>query len=659
MAIDRNATLRNAEKLVRQGKLDLAAAEYRRVVEDQPRDWNTANTLGDLYVRIGQSDKAVEQFTRVADHLSAEGFWPKAGAIYKKVLRLKPDHEPTLLQMAEIAASQGLLADARTHLTTVMERRKGRRDTRGVTELRVRLGTLDPADLDGRLTAARARVELGHVADAVRDLQGIAGDLMKKGKDAEAFKLLREAVGLDPKDREVRARLARAALARGDLATAAEFLTVEIAGDDPELLLVVAGVRLRGDAPEEGLSILRDLVERHPGHREQITRLTVAVVEQLPESAFRVIDLIVEPMIASGDLASAASLLQEFVARAPTYLPALLRLVEISVDSGLESTMYTAQAQLADAYLAAGLAAEALFIAEDLMAREPWEPANVERLRRALELAGEPDPAGLIAERLGGRSPFMSTAMGDEGVDFTPFESQAPEDDVAGPVDVMAPAENTAGTGIGQDATGVPASMGSDLVPEPAFTAPTAPASVAAATAHAEAETVEVDLSIVLDGDEPSSSHEPARAPASDLDGVFAQFRGEAGRRSAVEAAEESYARALELRAAGDLDGAVSALQEASRVPTLRFAAAALLGRICRDRGMVTEAIEWFERAAEAPPPNTDDMHELLYDFAEALERVGEVARSLAVSLMLQAEAGEYRDVAARVDRLSKVQTRG
>ena len=64
MAIDRAATLRNAEKLLRQGKLDAAIAEYVRVVEEQPRDWNAANTLGDLYVRAGQIDKAVEQFSR-------------------------------------------------------------------------------------------------------------------------------------------------------------------------------------------------------------------------------------------------------------------------------------------------------------------------------------------------------------------------------------------------------------------------------------------------------------------------------------------------------------------------------------------------------------------------------------------------------------------
>ena len=48
--------------------------------------------------------------------------------------------------------------------------------------------------------------------------------------------------------------------------------------------------------------------------------------------------------------------------------------------------------------------------------------------------------------------------------------------------------------------------------------------------------------------------------------------------------------------------------------------------------------------------------HQLLYELAEGLEQVGETARALAVLLELQADAGAYRDIEARIGRLSKVQ---
>ena len=114
--IDRTATLRNAEKLLRTGKLEPAIAEYLRVVEDQPGDWSTANTLGDLYARAGQTERAVDQFLKVAEALREEGQYVKAAAIYKKLLKLQPDNERALMQAAELVAGQGLYADARALL---------------------------------------------------------------------------------------------------------------------------------------------------------------------------------------------------------------------------------------------------------------------------------------------------------------------------------------------------------------------------------------------------------------------------------------------------------------------------------------------------------------------------------------------------------------
>ena len=95
MAFDRENTLKKGEKFLRQGRLDAAIAEYLRVVEEQPRDWNTANLLGDLYLRASQTEEALRQYNRIADHLMREGFYPKAAALYKKVLKISPDDEGT------------------------------------------------------------------------------------------------------------------------------------------------------------------------------------------------------------------------------------------------------------------------------------------------------------------------------------------------------------------------------------------------------------------------------------------------------------------------------------------------------------------------------------------------------------------------------------
>lgn len=730
MAIDRAAKLRNAEKLLRQGKPDAAITEYLLIVEEQPRDWNTANILGDLYVRAGQTDKAVERFIRIADGLSEDGFLPKAIALYKKVLKLTPDHEHALLQAGEIAASQGLMLDARTFLNALGARRRARGDDRGLAQVRIRLGSLDPADYPARFDAARARILIQDTAGAVGELKALAEELAGEGRHAEAIEGLREAAVLSPEDDEIREQLlavylaagdyararecastveqfkviaawldergqsdealttlreaarldpsdgelttylARAFVARGDFASAAEYLTVETAGDDSKLLLTLVEIQLRGGKLDEGVALVRRLLEEDASRRDDVAQLGWNIAEHAPEVGFMVVGLAADTAVAQSDWPAAAAALQEFVTRIPSHIPALMRLVEICVDGGLEATMYSAQAQLADAYIAAGSAAEARFIAEDLVAREPWERANIERFRRALVLIGEPDPDALIAERLSGQTPFTSTDLSLRSDELPPFETPA----AAVPASPPPPAATPTPAAPAPVSLNDPASPASALKPEgkkkgrDQFELSTNAVDFQSLIselesppiARARTESVEVDLSIVLDDiKEPAAPSDAPDKAAGDLDGVFAQLRTEAARRTALETADEEYQRGLALHRAGKIDECIPALQAASRAPRLRFATASLLGRIFCERGMALQAIESFERAAEAPAPTPEEGHELLYDLADTLEKAGEIARALAICMELHAEAGDYRDISSRIDRLSRVQSRG
>ena len=114
MPAERDETLKKAEKLLKQGKMAAAIAEYVRLVEDKPSDWNSANVLGDLYVKVGQPGSAADIFTRAADHLYGEGFFPRASAVYKKVLKVRSGDDHALWQLADIAGRNRLSLDARS-----------------------------------------------------------------------------------------------------------------------------------------------------------------------------------------------------------------------------------------------------------------------------------------------------------------------------------------------------------------------------------------------------------------------------------------------------------------------------------------------------------------------------------------------------------------
>lgn len=677
MATERDEALKKAEKLLRQGKLELAIAEYARMIEDQPRDWNTRNTLGDLYIRASKPELAVAQYMQIADHLMHEGFYPKAAAIYKKILKIKPDEETVQLNLGEISAKQGLLADAKMYFLGVANKRRTRGDRPGADEIIVRLGVLDPNDFDARVLAARTLADNGDGIAAALQYRAMHADLVEKGRQTEAMGALREAVRLNPDDTDGRAALARAAVAEGDLDAAKGYLDRTIAGSDPALLMALMEIDLRSGAMDSAREILAQLLQLDQSLQGNIVELAWTLAAVSPEAAFVCIDTAVDAELAAGNYMDAAAILQEFVTRVSGQISALLKLVEICVDGGLEATMYETQAQLADAYLESGQPAEARVIAEDLVAREPWEHAHIERFRRALVMLDVPDPDTLIADRLSGQGPFVATDpfmapealggpdqepipdVGESGAAMAVQDAMAsPEPEVEPPL-VEAEPEPPPPAPDPPHRRGAAAARVSGSEPDIPLR-PRAPAAPPPAPARAGGG-MDIDLSDAL-AELQGMTGAPtphAAPPASSLEDAFGDFRSAVSKQAGAHEAGEQLTLARTYLDMGMVEEATAALIEAARVPTHRFEAGSLLGRLYQKRDDLPHAAEWLERAAEAPAPTTNEGRELLYDLGVVLETMGETARALAVFLELQTDAGEYRDVAARVERLARVQTGG
>ena len=637
MAFDRDATLKKAEKLLRQGRLEPAILEYLRVVDAEPGDWITANTLGDLYVRAGESAKASVQYARIAEHFMHHGFYSKAAALYKKLLKLTPEDEAVQLNLADIAQKQGLFADAKAHLTMLAAKRRARGDRAGAAEIVVRLGSLDPGDFEARLNAARTLEEMGDEEAAAARFRGIYTDLVEKDRDAEALAALREAVRLNPYDKEGRVVLAKAAVAAGDSAAAREYLDRETAGDDQTLLVALLEVELKSRQFDNARQLLPQLLARGTDVRQRLAELAWSTSELGADAAFVLVDALVDSATTAGEFSDAATIIQEFTARVPNHIPALMKLVEVCVDGGLDGNMGEVQGQLADAYLTAGQASEACVIAEDLVAREPWDRAHIERFRRALVMLKVADPDTVIAERLS-QGPLTATDLFADTVVALPAEV---------PVEPPTTAED-----------GQPRA---EAAPQGEPVAPVEPAPQPEKKAPAP---VEIDLTEAL-GDlipqeaPPETRDSGATSKPDSVHEVFREFREEVDRQSGVDQSAQHMTLGRTYLEMGMPDQAVGSLKTASRAPRFRFEAASLLGRIYKERGDTAAAMEWLERAAEAPAPGLEEGRALLYELGTLVEQSGETARALAIFLELQSDAGEYRDVAQRIERLARVETGG
>jgi tetratricopeptide (TPR) repeat protein len=649
--IDREAALRTAERLLRQGKLDGAIEQYVRLVEEQPRDWNSINALGDLYVRAGDVDRAVAQFVRIADYLFGEGFLPKAAALYKKALKVKNDHEHTLLRLADIAARQELLADAKLYLRQLAQQRQNRGDDKGVAECVMRMASLDETDGDAKVAAARAAQAIGDVQSAVGLYREAAAVYDKQGRDADARSVLIAATDLAPEDADLRAMVAKALVSAGDLERAQHFLDPATAGDDADLLLMSARAAILAGRAAEGQVTLMRCVALAPSRRQPVEALVTELLDiGRPDDAYGCAEVLTDAALFEADFNRAVHTLESFLERRRT-VAALLKLVDVYVDAGLDDRITAAQGQLADAYLDEGQPAEARVIAEDLLTREPEVQQHIDRLRRALVALGVDNPDEVVARQLD------TIPIFGESLDFTMVDdvTEAPARE---PVP-ESPATPDEGMGLIPSVADV-----EQPAPTVALSAPVIRdlQGLVGEDQDEIKESFEIDLSETLADLNMTATPGTAAAmrPAGTSDGgdrptgaAYDHLRARNEREESAAEATTLFERAQEHLRRGLAAEATAALQAAARVPQLRFKAAAQLGRLSLSRGDFQDGVEWLERAAAAPAPSADETFGVLYDLADTLARIGEPVRALAVFMELEADAGTYRDVRARIEQLT------
>ena len=162
---NKQKALSAAEKFVQQGKLQNAIAEYEKVLKADPKELTVSNTIGDLYARLGQSDKAVESFKSVGDAYAAQGFTVKAIAMYKKLTKLKPTLE-SVLRLAELYTQQGLFNDARAQYLQVAEEFLRSGELEQAVRIFQKTLEMDPENVAMRTRLAEVYVRLNKKTEA-------------------------------------------------------------------------------------------------------------------------------------------------------------------------------------------------------------------------------------------------------------------------------------------------------------------------------------------------------------------------------------------------------------------------------------------------------------------------------------------------------------
>jgi tetratricopeptide (TPR) repeat protein len=194
---NKQKVLSAAEKYVQQAKLPNAIAEYEKILKADPKDLTVSNTVGDLYARLGEIDKATEQFKLVGDAYASQGFTVKAIAMYKKISKLKPSLE-SVLKLAELYTQQGLFNDARAQYLQVAEEFLKSGELENAVRIFQKILEMDPDNVNMRVRLAEVYVRLGKKTEAWQIFSTAAESMRSRGSLAGAEEVLQRMLTLDP-----------------------------------------------------------------------------------------------------------------------------------------------------------------------------------------------------------------------------------------------------------------------------------------------------------------------------------------------------------------------------------------------------------------------------------------------------------------------------
>jgi tetratricopeptide (TPR) repeat protein len=386
----------DADKEEKAGRFDKAISLYRQILEDNPRDWNTINKVGDLYAKLNRFKEASEEYAKVADFYAKDGFLLKAIAIWKKINKLDASALEPYLNLADLYSKQGLAMEAKSQYQIVVDEYLKRGKAREAGDVLRKMADIDPADLKVRSKLADLYTRDGNTQKAVDEHIAIAEELNRKGHMAEAVQVLEKGLKIDAKSPKLRAELARAYIVQKSFDKAAEYLedVIRSSPNDVQLLSQLGEAYLASNRVAEAEKIFRRLVELHPENldtRIQMGRLCVARGEF--DKAFDELLPAVNKLLEKGEGEKAASLLQHVIQKSPGHVKSLSRLAEVYRQLKNDRAVATTYSQLTEAYIKQSRYEQAASVLEMLVGLEPQNQQHVSKLQFVRSKMGVAAPA--------------------------------------------------------------------------------------------------------------------------------------------------------------------------------------------------------------------------------------------------------------------------
>lgn len=669
---DKTKAMRSAERYLSQGKLRDAIETYREVVQNDPRDVVTLNMLGDLYAKGSDNVAAVNCFRTVAEHYSKQGFAQKAIAVYKKIVRIKPNCPDSTQKLAELYKQKGSLKEAKSHYLTLAESysKQGRRVE--ALEIWTEIAVLDPNNTDVYMTIADAFLQEERLDEAAEAFANAGKRFAQFTRYDEAMDAFSKAFAINPNHPTAMRGFVEANLAAGKNVELVEHLTglIEERPENRDLLgfLVDAYVRSGdSDAAEETLVKLLEVDPTNYPRCLDLAELHLANGDV--DSAVRNLSFASDHMLVGGSAPDLHARLEKIDAAQPDRLDVVRLLARYCAWQKDEKYLRTTLMRLAEIAARDGSLEDERFALSQLSISMPQEAAYSKRLKeinKELGVADDLVSESIFDKRFVRDAPALENSAGEPAVVI--------ESDDFAIVGVVAP-DAESGHVIAAEVE--PAEMQVDADP---FITEVDSVRFYIENGYNDLAEKAVDELRQKFGDRPEiaelealldSPQDIAAEVVSESNGQVSasfdldDFRSELGLIDSEPASdgdyETLYQTAIAYKEMGLHEQAIKEFQDAADLVSPNdgtrrfFDCANLLGHCFMEMGKPNLAVKWHLRSLESFEITDDERRGVWYELGVAYEADGDSSNAAKYFEQVYAENIDFRDIGERMRNLSAV----
>ncbi len=289
MAINRDKVEATAIKLLQQGKYDKAIVEFKKLVDDDKTDVRNLLKLGETYVKVGARKESIDAYEKAAAIYTEQGFYLKAVAVFKQILRVDANVPELHLKLAELYQQLGLTSDALAHYQTVAVFYEQGGRPRDALDMLKRMVDLDPDNIASRIKLGELFAQQGLAEEASQEMRSALNFLKQQQRFDDYVRVGERLVAYDAGALDVAQDLARIYMQREQPSVALGKLQMCFKADprNVEVLAMIAQAFLDMQQVPKTISVFKEMAKIYSadGNVELATRTWERVIELHPGDA--------------------------------------------------------------------------------------------------------------------------------------------------------------------------------------------------------------------------------------------------------------------------------------------------------------------------------------------------------------------------------------